>query len=221
MTVLLAETYHVILYLYMYIYRLRLLLFSFQLPKLTKPEDATSKRSQHQSGTETASLKSGSGPKTGGSSGMSFFRLVAATRAWQRLAKNRRARHQQEADKPTVQYENTYRTEPVPGKEFIPERVESMLKEILEARLKHVQYSHEECRTLTTDLASIIKGKVKVMNFPRYKIVCNMVIMENTHQGVELATRCLWNASTDTFASYTYRNSSLIAVAYVHGIYLD
>nr|KAG5686871.1 hypothetical protein BaRGS_015549 [Batillaria attramentaria] len=54
---------------------------------------------------------------------MSIFRLVAATRAWQRLAKKKRA------ETPEVKYENTYRLEPDDKSKFSATKVERILRE--------------------------------------------------------------------------------------------
>jgi hypothetical protein len=74
---------------------------------------------------------------------------------------------------------------------------------------------------MTTDLVTAIKARTKTCNFLRYKLVCNVLIMENKGQGSQVVSRGLLNTDTDSFATYTYRNSSLIAVAHVHGLYFE
>ena len=177
----------------------------------------TSRRS-HPSG-DQASIKS-DGQKQGRPPRINFFRLVVATRAWQRLAQSSRSR-QQQIPKVVPTLENTYKTEPDDGKHFAINKVESLLKETLEHRLNNVSYSSDTCRPLTTDLTADIKSKVKALEFPRYKLVCNVIITENKAQGMEIASRCVWNQSTDNFASYTYTNASLIAIANVYGVYFE
>ncbi|KAL4223610.1 hypothetical protein ACF0H5_017079 [Mactra antiquata] len=177
-----------------------------------------SSRRSHVSG-DQASQRS---DKNGGSpTKINFFRLVVATRAWHRLAKTRSTRSDKQSVKPPVRYENSYRTEPEKSKLFAPTKIESMLKETLERRLKVVKYTPEGSRLIATELTADIKSKVKAMDFPRYKIVCNVFITENKRQGLEIASRSIWNHETDNFASYTYRNPSLIAVANVYGVYYE
>lgn len=149
---------------------------------------------------------------------INFFKLVVATRAWQRLAKNSSIRT---APKQIVRYENTYRTEPDHGKYFAHAQIEQILKETLEKRLKTTKYSPDLCRMLTTELTADIKGKVKAIDTPRYKYVCSVYITENKRQGIEIASRCLWNHNTDSFASYTFKNPTLIAMASVYGVYFE
>ncbi len=152
---------------------------------------------------------------------MSIFRFVTATHAWHRLAaKNSKTRGGTPRQGP-VKLENTYQLEPGEGKRFMPCRVEQVLEEVLESRLHDVHYNPMTCREMTIDIASHIKTRVKAMEFPRYKIISNIIIMENKKQSAEVATRCVWDSNSDSFASYTYRNESLVAVAFVHGIYFE
>ena len=175
-----------------------------------------STRRSHASGEHSSSKsdKNGRPPK------INFFKLVVATRAWHRLAKNSSSKTS-EKSKPVPQFENTYRTEPGDGQHFSATRVEEVLKSTLENRLERVKYSADTVRLLTTEITADIKSKVKAMEFPRFKIVCNVIITENKRQGLEIASRCVWNDGTDNFASYTYKNASLIAVANVYGVYYE
>ncbi|XP_041378358.1 dynein light chain Tctex-type 5-like [Gigantopelta aegis] len=150
---------------------------------------------------------------------MSIFKLVAATRAWQRLAK--RNSNKKEEKLVPVKLENTYKTKPDDGKHFSPEKVERCLRNLLEAKLDNAKYSPERCRYMITDLSTIIKSRVKAMDFPRYKIVCHVIIMENLGQGTKVASRCLWDTTADSFATCTYRNDSLVVVANVYAVYFE
>ncbi|XP_045174156.2 dynein light chain Tctex-type 5-B-like [Mercenaria mercenaria] len=151
---------------------------------------------------------------------INFFKFVVATRAWHRLAR-KNSLHSEKVDRPVIKIENTYRTEPEEGKYFAPMRVENMMKETLERKLKTVKYTPDGCRIIATELTEEIKSKVKAMDFPRYKIVCNVCITENKRQGLEIVSRGVWNQDTDDYASYTYRNPTLIAVATVYGVYYE
>lgn len=179
---------------------------------------SVSSRKSHTSGEQSSSKSE----KTGraGAPRINFFKFVVATRAWHRLAKNSSSRYS-EKSKPVVQYENTYKTEPDQGQQFSATRVEQILKATLENRLQRMKYSADTCRLVATELTADIKSKVKAMEFPRYKLVCSVLITENKRQGLEIASRCVWNHGTDSFASYTYRNPSLIAVANVYGVYFE
>ncbi len=46
------------------------------------------------------------------------------------------------------------------------------------------------------------------LNYPRYKVVVQVVLGQNKHQGVKIASRCLWDTETDNYASFSYTNVS-------------
>lgn len=167
---------------------------------------------------ESQSTRSSLGPAIGlGKSKMSLFSVVAATRAWKRLALQRKPI----VVKPKIRYENTYRLSPDITKQFNSTRVEKMVRDILENRLRRFKYSPEYCKSMATDLVAIIKAKVKAMDFERYKIVCNVMLAEKQDQGVHISSRCIWNLDTDNYATVSYSNQTVTAVVLVHGLYFE
>lgn len=62
---------------------------------------------------------------------------------------------------------------------------------------------------------------MKELKLPRYKIVCLVNIGEVKNQGVRMSSRCLWDPTNDTFATYEFTNGSLFATASVYGIYTE
>lgn len=59
------------------------------------------------------------------------------------------------------------------------------------------------------------------LNFPRYKIIVQVVLGENRHQGVRVASRCLWDAASDNYASFTFKSDTLWCTAMVFGVYTE
>lgn len=181
-----------------------------------KSGDVAPRRKRLTSSSDTKSQKSVSIAPT--RPGINFFRIVAATKAWHRLAKQRAAKR---SPKLTPKLENTYKLEPDEGKHFSPNKVELVLKGVIENHPGLAQYNPIRCKILARDLTERINERVKELEFPRYKLVTNVIIMERKDQGVNIASRCIWNQQTDNFASYTYKNSAVIVVAYVHGVYFE
>jgi len=70
-------------------------------------------------------------------------------------------------------------------------------------------------------LSEVIKDRVKALPLRRYKLVCSVVIGQNGGQAVRHASRCLCDADNDGFASASYANSSLFAIATVYAVYHD
>lgn len=111
--------------------------------------------------------------------------------------------------------------DPDEGKEFAPHRVERIMKDILNSKLKYEKYHADSCSRISQELCAAIKEKTKEIGFHRYKLVTHVLVGQDTDQSVQLASRCLWNHTTDNFASATFRNNSLYAIAIVYGVYLD
>lgn len=195
--------------------KLNFSLFSFQ--GKNKQEDGSLSRRSRTLSTSSLSKKSEPTPKR---SGITFFRIVAATRAWQRLAKKKN-RQPPAPSKPVVRLENTYQLEPNEDNVFIPKKAENIIRETFDSRLQHVKYDSVRSKILAKDLATIVNTKIKDLEIPRYKTVSSVTIIENKGQGLKIATRCIWNTDTDNYATYTYTNQSLIAIGHVHAVYYD
>ncbi|XP_071484988.1 dynein light chain Tctex-type 5-like [Diadema antillarum] len=118
-----------------------------------------------------------------------------------------------------VEYENTYRMEP--RNRFVAERVEPILKEILEKHLEKAVYEPIQCSQLAKTVVAEIKQQVKELNFERYKIVCLVDIGEKRSQDFHMGSRCLWDSQRDTFATASYENTSIFATAIVFAVYFE
>ena len=91
----------------------------------------------------------------------------------------------------------------------------------MENHLKDVVYHKSTAANLTIVCSNAIKSAVKQYNNPRYKLVCHVLLGELKGQGIQTASRCIWNEKTDNFVSVTYKNQSLYVVANVYGVYQD
>jgi len=92
---------------------------------------------------------------------------------------------------------------------------------LLETFLDGESYEACKCSQLALQLSDVIKDRTKELSLPRYKVVVNVVIGQNAGQSVSCVSRSLWNANTDDFASASYRNASLFAVATVFAVYFE
>ncbi|CAN9503126.1 unnamed protein product [Ophioblennius macclurei] len=114
---------------------------------------------------------------------------------------------------------NTYQLGPT--KRFPVTAVTEILRDALTTNLQLEKYEVEWARKMTKTLSEVIKAGVKDLMIPRYKIIVLVVIGELTAQGIQMNSRCLWDAGNDSFASYAFKNSHLIGVAIVYGVYLE
>jgi len=115
--------------------------------------------------------------------------------------------------------ENTYRLGPTGGERFSVSKVERLLDEFLTNYIGGEQYDAQKCSQMALQMSDIIKERVKKMDFRRHKLYCHVVIGQNLGQGMQVASRCLWDATNDCSATATYCNNSLFAVATVFAVY--
>ncbi|XP_030062753.1 dynein light chain Tctex-type 4 [Microcaecilia unicolor] len=120
-----------------------------------------------------------------------------------------------------IQYDNTYRMVPEEGCKFNASRVQQVLETILSSRLCNTTYNPVTTGQLAQSLTDLIRSTVKDLLPPRYKLVCNVIVGQMGNQGLRVASRCLWDHENDNFASATYTNTSLFAVAMAHGLYFQ
>ncbi|PKK19247.1 Tctex1 domain containing 4 [Columba livia] len=117
--------------------------------------------------------------------------------------------------------ENTYRMRPDEGCKFDAGRVQQVLDTVLASTLGTTVYSPQGSALLAQSLAELLRGRVKEVVPPRYKLVCQVLLGQRGQQSLLVASRALWDPESDNFASTTFSNASLFAVATVHGVYLE
>lgn len=120
-----------------------------------------------------------------------------------------------------VRLQNTYRMHPESKEKFNAGPVEKIMKSVLESYLEGEVYEHKMCANLAQNLSDVIKSRVKDLGFPRYKLVCNVLIGENSSQAVMMTSRCLWNSDTDNFAQARFSKGKLFAIATVFATYFE
>ncbi|KAM5148141.1 dynein light chain Tctex-type 4 [Mantella aurantiaca] len=118
-----------------------------------------------------------------------------------------------------VRHENTYRT--APERRFNPGRARGLLEAVLGNYLADAHYSAAAGGPLAQSLSDLLRAKMKEHCPPRYKVVCHVLLGQAGSQGMRVASRSLWDPQTDDFASATYSNATLFAVAMVHAFYYE
>eukprot|EP00928_Gymnodinium_smaydae_P025498 TRINITY_DN2027_c0_g2_i1.p1 TRINITY_DN2027_c0_g2~~TRINITY_DN2027_c0_g2_i1.p1 ORF type:complete len:133 (+),score=30.87 TRINITY_DN2027_c0_g2_i1:106-504(+) len=118
-------------------------------------------------------------------------------------------------------WENTYIMEPKEEEKFQPSKVTAAIEATVNEYFKDREYCQEDAKLWTLELSNDVKTAVKALNISRHKIIVQVVIGEQASQGVRVASKCLWDASADNWASYTYQNNSIFAICMVFGCYYE
>ncbi|NWR79371.1 TC1D4 protein, partial [Centropus unirufus] len=122
---------------------------------------------------------------------------------------------------PKTKLENTYRMRPDKGCKFEAGRVQRVLEGALAGTLATTAYSAQGSALLAQSLAELLRNRVKEVVPPRYKLVCHVLLGQQGQQSLLVASQALWDPESDSFASTTFSNTSLFAVAVVHGVYFE
>ena len=129
------------------------------------------------------------------------------------------------ASRDTESKRNPGECKTTPDRIFPVLAIESKIEEILESRLKGVKYSPVLCKEISKSLAEEIKKEVqKSYELKRYKLISVVNIGEIKISSVctaRFGSRCLWNTMFDNFASSSYKNSQVFAVATLYAVYYD
>lgn len=118
-------------------------------------------------------------------------------------------------------YEPTYRMKPYEEQKFSPPTVTAICKDVMDKMLADKVWTDEEETVWAVQITEQIKNRVRDLRYPRYKIAVQVVLGQNKNQGAQLASRCLWDAETDNYASYTFKNDALWCTAIVFGAYTE
>ena len=99
--------------------------------------------------------------------------------------------------------------------------IQGIIDTVLESQLKTETYEPKASKQTALTLAQIIKDRVKDLGYERYKLICMVSIGQLNEQGFQMGSRCCWDAKWDTFASSSFKNKSLFAIAIVWGVYYE
>ncbi|XP_026521466.1 tctex1 domain-containing protein 1 [Notechis scutatus] len=127
--------------------------------------------------------------------------------------------HHEDSLRPAIQLENTYQLGPT--KYFPITAVNNILKDVVVSYLQEEQYEAELCRQMTKTISEVIKARIKDLMVPRFKIIVIIYIGQLGKQSMQIGSRCLWDTTSDTFSSYSFKNRSLFALANVYALYSE
>ena len=116
-----------------------------------------------------------------------------------------------------IAVENTYKMEP--DHKFRTREVEEIIRGVLEQFLSGTRYDGNTTGDQTRLLSDIIRERVKQRQYERYKIVSWVTICEKRDNNVRVASRGLWDARNDGYASVIFENETMYAIGNVYAVY--
>ncbi|KAJ8039817.1 Tctex1 domain-containing protein 2 [Holothuria leucospilota] len=117
--------------------------------------------------------------------------------------------------------ENTYKLKPDPKISFRPSQVRMTVEDVLKMNMHNFRYDPMTSVKLATDLSDAIIAKVKKLGFKRHKFVVLVSVGNIQGQGLNMASRCLWDENTDGHTTVEYKNKELYVVVTVYAVYFE
>ena len=100
-------------------------------------------------------------------------------------------------------------------------KIRQIIRDVLRRNLWEESYDADHCNMLAMMTSEQIKSQVKLLNMPRYKIVCVVTVGSKMGQTFLQASRCLLNTEFDDIISESFENGSIFAVAVVYAFYQE
>lgn len=92
-------------------------------------------------------------------------------------------------------------------------RIKIVAEEVLSERLRNVEYDHNDCKQICTNLSEIVHDRLKVVTDCQFKIIVLSFVGELLGGGIESATQCTWEPQKDVMVTAYFKNESLFAFA--------
>lgn len=90
----------------------------------------------------------------------------------------------------------------------VEQMIETTLKEFFHSERK--RYSPDLVEEWVTEIGKTLIGKMKSdFSYPRYKFVSHVVVGEKIGGGIHIGMKCLWDADSDSYATYTFMSVCL------------
>jgi tctex1 domain-containing protein 2 len=117
----------------------------------------------------------------------------------------------------------TFRMEPEEEEKFYPSKAKAIAEKVAMAELNDDdEYNDDEAQSIALVISDKVREEVSAsISKGRYKIVVQTVIGQNADQGVRIASRCLWDPTTDNYASISHNTKKLFCNILVFATYTE
>ena len=111
---------------------------------------------------------------------------------------------------------------PLSFRRFYPSEARKVCEDVVMEVVGKQEWRGEEETVWSVQIAEKVKARIKSdLAIPRYKIVVQVTLGEMKNQGVRVASKCLWDADADNYASFSFRNESLWCCVMVFCCYTE
>uniref|UniRef100_A0A7S3HL07 Dynein light chain n=1 Tax=Spumella elongata TaxID=89044 RepID=A0A7S3HL07_9STRA len=117
----------------------------------------------------------------------------------------------------------TFRMEPEEHERFFPSKGKAIADKIISDELNGAVYDEEDAKNWSINISDRVREAVTESMGPnsRYKVVVQTTIGQMRDQGIRIASRCLWDPTTDNYASCSFSNETLFCSCLVFALYTD
>lgn len=115
--------------------------------------------------------------------------------------------------------EPTYRMGPSEDEKFYPSQLEKVMERVVNEFFADKTYDASQAEEWTHQLSERILAESRKLNMPRYKLISQVVIMQNDGQGVQVTSKSLWDCALDNWATCTFKSETLVCCAMLFGCY--
>ena len=123
---------------------------------------------------------------------------------------------------PKMALENTYRLSPEGDQVFSEEKVKKVIGDSLKLfMVKQSAYNPTKSTQVARYITDDIKTRLKQLPFKRYKYVVHAMIGQEREQGMNYASRCIWDTNTDNMVNVTYKHKDIFVVITVFATYFE
>ena len=118
--------------------------------------------------------------------------------------------------------ENNFRMDPEDESKFCAPKIQALMQDILEDMLQNQNgYDAKICSSMSQCITDTIKAKVKGLGYHRYKLIVHVIMAQDSAQGLEVGSRCVWDNERDNFATAEHKTGDLVVIANVFGTYFE
>ncbi|KAJ4929103.1 hypothetical protein JOQ06_005103 [Pogonophryne albipinna] len=100
---------------------------------------------------------------------------------------------------------------------FVVDEVSKIIKESVEATIGANAYQHSRVNQWTTSVVEQCLSQLSKLGKP-FKYIVNCIIMQKNGAGLQTASTCFWDNSTDGSCAVRWENKSMYCIVSVFGL---